>query len=64
MPVKPPLLTKEDAVRLWFANRRLNQTTKAATQKKDQYKVSAATAADNGAEAALPMYGGPAPEEV
>ena len=43
--VKPPLLDKNDAIRLWFANRRLNQTTKAAIQRKDQYKASAASAA-------------------
>ena len=44
VPVKPPLLSKEDAVRLWFANRQLNETTKAAVHRKETYKKSAATA--------------------
>ena len=43
--VKPPLLDKNDAIRLWFANRRLNQTMKLAVQRKEKYKASAATAA-------------------
>ena len=44
VPVKPPLLTKEDAVRLWFANRQLNEQAKAAVQRKETYKRSATTA--------------------
>ena len=44
VPVKPPALSKDDAVRLWFANRELHQTNKAVVRRKDQYKASAATA--------------------
>ena len=44
IPVKPPPLTKYDAIRLWFANKELNQTSKAVVRRKDQYKASAATA--------------------
>ena len=43
--VKPPILDRNDAIRLWFTNRRLNQTMKAVVTRKDQYKASAATAA-------------------
>ena len=43
--VKPPILDRNDAIRLWFANRRLNQAVKAVAKRKDQYKASAATAA-------------------
>jgi uncharacterized coiled-coil protein SlyX len=45
MPVKPPALSKDDAIRLWFANRQLQETNKAAVQRKEKYKASAATAA-------------------
>ena len=43
-PQKPPALSKDDAVRLWFANRQLQQTNKAVVQSKERHKASCAAA--------------------
>jgi chromosome segregation ATPase len=43
-PQKPPALSKDDAVRLWFANRQLQQTNKAVVQSKERHKASSAAA--------------------
>ena len=43
-PQKPPALSKDDAVRLWFANRQLHQTNKAVVQSKERHKSTADTA--------------------
>jgi septal ring factor EnvC (AmiA/AmiB activator) len=43
-PQKPPALSKDDAVRLWFANRQLNQTNKAVVQSKERHKASCSAA--------------------
>jgi chromosome segregation ATPase len=43
-PQKPLALSKDDAVRLWFANRELRETNKAIVQSKERHKASAATA--------------------
>eukprot|EP00966_Prymnesium_polylepis_P147248 3401381-Prymnesium_polylepis.1 len=43
-PQKPPALSKDDAVRLWLANRQLHQTNKAVVQSKERHKASAAAA--------------------
>ena len=49
-PLKPPLLSKEHAVHLWYANQRLQQTSRAAIQSKERHKASAATATRRCAE--------------
>ena len=43
-PQKPPALSKDDAVRLWYSNRQLLQTNNAVVQSKERHKASAATA--------------------
>eukprot|EP00966_Prymnesium_polylepis_P144547 3337983-Prymnesium_polylepis.1 len=43
-PQKPPALSKDDAVRLWFANRQLQLTNKAVVQSKERHKTSASAA--------------------
>jgi predicted RNase H-like nuclease (RuvC/YqgF family) len=43
-PQKPPALSKDDAMRLWYSNRQLLQTNNAVVQSKERYKTSAAAA--------------------
>jgi hypothetical protein len=43
-PQKPPALSKNCAVRLWFANRELRETNKALVQSKGRHKAAAASA--------------------
>ena len=43
-PVKPPALSKDSAVRLWYANRQLRQTNREVFQSKERHKASAAAA--------------------
>jgi predicted nucleic acid-binding Zn-ribbon protein len=43
-PQKPPALSKDDAIRLWVANRQLHRTNKAVVQSKERHKLAAATA--------------------
>lgn len=43
-PQKPPALSKDDAVRLWYSNRQLVQTNNAVLQSKERYKTSATAA--------------------
>ena len=43
--VKPPLLDKNDAIKLWFACRKLELTTTAAINRKETYKSVAASTA-------------------
>ena len=43
-PRNPPALSKNCAVRLWFANRELRETNKALVQSKGRHKTAAASA--------------------
>ena len=43
-PRNPPALSKNCAVRLWFANRELRETNKALVQSKGRHKAAAASA--------------------
>jgi chromosome segregation ATPase len=43
-PQKPPALSKDDAVRLWFANRQLQKTNQTVLHSKERHKASAAAA--------------------